>query len=127
MAARGQAGALSGWHLGFLGLFTFVLAEEAGLKRVGNDLYTTATIDLYKAVLGGETVIDTFSGKVKLNIAPGTQNGNKVRLKGKGFPIYKKEKEFGDLYITFQVQVPTGLSAKEKELFTQLSKLSSTN
>jgi curved DNA-binding protein len=106
---------------------TFVIADEPNVKRVGNDLYTTSHIDLYRAVLGGETVIDTFSGKVKLNIAPGTQNGTKVRLKGKGFPVYKKENTFGDLYVTFQVQIPTGLSAKEKELFTQLSQLSTKN
>jgi curved DNA-binding protein len=106
---------------------TFVLSDAPNFRRAGNDLYTTAKIDLYTAVLGGDAVVDTFSGKVKLRIAPGTQSGTKIRLKGKGFPVYKQENEFGDLYVTFQVEIPTGLSDKEIELFTQLSKLNPKN
>jgi len=68
-------------------------------------------------------VINTLSGKVKLKVKPETQNGTSVKLKGKGMPIYKKEGEFGDLYIRYQIKIPTKLSAKEKELFTELSKL----
>ena len=102
---------------------TFHIADDPQFKRVGNDLNTTAEIDLYTAVLGGETTVDTLSGKVKLKIPPGTQNGTKVRLKGKGFPVYKQEGHYGDLYITYQVKIPSNLSEKEKELFTQLSKL----
>ena len=60
---------------------------------------------------------------VNLTVKPGTQNGTKVKLKGKGFPVYKKEGEFGDLYLTYQIQIPTNLSEKEKELFTELAKL----
>ena len=90
--------------------------------RKGNDLYTDIPLNIYKAILGGEETIDTLSGKVKMKVAPETQSGTKVRLKGKGFPVYKKEGEFGDLYVTYQVQIPTNLSAKEKELFEQLSK-----
>jgi curved DNA-binding protein len=52
-----------------------------------------------------------------------TQNGTRIKLKGKGFPVYKKEGEFGDLYVTYQVKVPTGLSEAEKELFIQLKNL----
>ena len=102
---------------------TFKMADDQKFKRSGNDLYTTEDIDLYTAVLGGEATIETLSGKVKLKVPPETQNGTKVRLKGKGFPVYKKEGEFGDLYITYQVKIPSNLSAKEKELFIQLSKL----
>ena len=46
-----------------------------------------------------------------------------VKLKGKGFPVYKKEGEFGDLYLTYQIQIPSTLSEKEKEIFTELAKL----
>ena len=67
--------------------------------------------------------IDTFNGKVKLKVKPGTQNETKVKLKGKGFPVYKKTSEFGDLLITYIIQVPTNLTAKEKELFEELAKL----
>lgn len=100
---------------------TFVIAEDPVFKRVGNDLYVTESLDLYTAVLGGETLIDTLSGKVKLKVKPETQNGTKVRLKGKGFPVYKKDGHFGDLYITYNVQVPTGLNEEQKELFKKLA------
>ena len=102
---------------------TFSIANHADFKRLGNDLHTTANIDLYKAVLGGETTIDTLKGKVKLTVNPETQNGTKVRLKGKGFPVYKKEGEFGDLYISYEVKLPTKLTDQQKALFTELSKL----
>ncbi len=102
---------------------TFSIEEDEKFRRVGNDLHTTADIDLYTAILGGEVVLETYSGKLKLKVNPETQNGTKIRLKGKGFPVYKKEGHFGDLYVTYDVKLPTNLSAKEKELFTQLSKL----
>jgi curved DNA-binding protein len=102
---------------------TFSIAPHPDFIRLGNDLYMNAAIDLYTAVLGGETTIDTMSGKVKLNVAAETQNGTKIRLKGKGFPVYKKEGEFGDLYITYSVQLPVKLSEKEKELFNELKNL----
>jgi curved DNA-binding protein len=73
--------------------------------------------------LGGETTIDTLKGKVKLKVNPETQYGTKIRLKGKGFPVYKKEGEFGDLYVTYDIKLPTNLTEKQKELFMELSKL----
>lgn len=102
---------------------TFVIKNDTAFKRVGNDLHANADIDLYTAVLGGETTVDTLSGKVKLKVQAGTQNGAKTRLKGKGFPVYKKDGEFGDLYITYNVTIPTSLTDEQKELFTKLSKL----
>jgi curved DNA-binding protein len=102
---------------------TFSIAAHPLFKRLGNDLYTTASIDLYTALLGGEYTLDTLSGKVKLKVNPETQGGTKIRLKGKGFPVYKKEGEAGDLYITYEVKLPTNLTEEQKALFTQLSKL----
>jgi curved DNA-binding protein len=81
-------------------------------------------LDLYTAVLGGEITVDTLGGKIKLKVNPETQQGTKTRLKGKGFPVYKQEGLFGDLYITFSIRIPTKLSPEQKELFTRLSKLS---
>lgn len=101
---------------------TFVIQDDPKFKRVGNDLYTAATISLYTAVLGGEETVDTFNSKVKLKIAAGTQNGTKVRLKGKGFPVYKKEGQFGDLIITYSVEIPTDLTAEQRDLFEKLAK-----
>ncbi|MBC5842152.1 J domain-containing protein [Flavobacterium sp. F-380] len=102
---------------------TFSISNNTNFKRDKNNLYTSAEIDLYTAVLGGDITVDTFDGKVKLKVAAGTQNGAQIKLKGKGFPIYKKEKEFGDLYITYQIQIPENISEKEKDLFKQLSNL----
>jgi len=97
---------------------TFLIANHPKFKRLGNDLYTKVDLDLYTAVLGGEITIDTLNGKVKLKVMPETQNGSKIKLKGKGFPVYKNEKQFGDLYITYSVVIPRNLTGKEKELFT---------
>ncbi|MBS1747874.1 MAG: J domain-containing protein [Bacteroidetes bacterium] len=102
---------------------SFIIDDDAQLKRVGNDLYTTASIDLYTAVLGGDFTLETLDGKIKLKINPETQNGSTVRLKGKGFPLYKEEGKFGDLFVTWQVKIPTHLTEKQKELFRELSKL----
>lgn len=102
---------------------TFVIAEDTTFKRLGDDLYVDAEIDLYSAVLGGEKIIDTLNGKVKLKIKPETQNGTKVRLKGKGFPVYKEDGQFGDLIVTYSVKIPTGLNDRQKELFRQLQSM----
>jgi curved DNA-binding protein len=102
---------------------TFVIAPHRDFRRSGNDLHTTATIDLYSAVLGGETTIDTLTGKVKLKVNPETQPGTKIRLKGKGVPVYKKEGEAGDLYVTYTVTLPTNLTEEQKILFTKLRQL----
>ncbi len=103
---------------------TFSIANHTTFKREGSSLYAQVDLDLYTAVLGGDVTVETFDGKVKLAIKPGTQSDVKVKLKGKGFPVYKKTNEFGDLIITWKVKVPTVLNEKEKELFEELAKLS---
>ncbi len=102
------------------------VANNTTFKIDNNDLHNTVELDLYKALLGGDLIVDTFDGKVKLKVAPETQTGTKVKLKGKGLPVYKKEGEFGDLYITYNITLPKNLTEKEKELFTELSKLRNT-
>lgn len=102
---------------------TFVITNSTKFQRTGNDLHTIVDLDLYTAVLGGDVTIDTFDGKVKLMIKPETQTNTRVRLKGKGFPVYKREGEFGDLFVTWQIKIPTNLTEKEKELFAELLKL----
>ncbi len=102
---------------------TFTIENKTKFKLDKHNLYSTVDLDLYSAILGGEITVDTFDGKVKLKVLPGTQNGTKVKLKGKGFPVYKKEGVFGDLYITYQIVIPTNLTEKEKELFEELAKL----
>lgn len=102
---------------------TFKILPDPVFKREGNDLFKTEVIDLYTAVLGGEVTVNTFEGKVKLKVQPGTQNGTKVKLKKKGFPVYKKEGEFGNLYLTYEIAIPKNLSEKEISLFQTLSQL----
>ncbi|WP_404986939.1 DnaJ C-terminal domain-containing protein [Chryseobacterium sp. M5] len=99
---------------------TFNINPDPNFERVGDDLKTKVTIDLYTAVLGGEVTVNTLDGSVNLKVKPGTQNGTTVRLKGKGFPVYKKEGQFGDLFATYDVKLPTDLTDKQKELFEQL-------
>ncbi|TYR35998.1 J domain-containing protein [Sphingobacterium phlebotomi] len=101
----------------------FNILSDPYFQRKGNDLYTAQDIDLYTALLGGETIVNTFAGKIKVKINPETQNETKIRLKGKGFPVYKKDGQFGDLYVTLHVKLPTKLNDKEKELFQQLANL----
>jgi curved DNA-binding protein len=102
---------------------TFLIANHPKFKRLGNNLYTTVELDLYKAVLGGEITVETLTGKVKLKVSPETQNGSIIKLKGKGFPVYKGKGQCGDLYITYSIAIPRNLTARQKELFSELSKL----
>lgn len=102
---------------------TFQVFNNSPFQRVGDDLYKTEEIDLYKALLGGEIQVDILNGKVKLKVKPETQNDTKVKLKGKGMPKYKKENQSGDLYITYKITLPKNLTDREKELFTELAKL----
>ncbi len=99
---------------------TFVVSDDPAFKRKDNDLYTDVNIDLYTAVLGGDVTVNTLDGQVKLKVRPGTQNDAKVRLKGKGFPVYKQEGSFGDLIVTYHVSIPTTLTEHQKDLFRQL-------
>lgn len=103
----------------------FIIDNHTQFKREGNNLYQNVDLDLYTSILGGEITIDTFNGKVKVKIKPATKNESKVKLKGKGFPIYKKEGKFGDLIITYHIKTPTDLSEKEIELFKELQKIKS--
>ncbi|MEO5890365.1 MAG: J domain-containing protein, partial [Ferruginibacter sp.] len=100
---------------------TFAIANDPRYKRMGNDLHIVEPLSLYTALLGGDATVDTMGGKIKLKVKPETQNGTKTRLKGKGFPVYKKDGEFGDLYITYSIQLPTNLTEKQKALFMELA------
>lgn len=93
------------------------LTPNAKFKVKGDDLYSQQEIDLYTAVLGGEELVETLSGQVKIKVAAGTQNDKSIRLKGKGMPLYTKPDQFGDLYIQLKVHIPENLNDKQKELF----------
>ena len=99
---------------------TFNISKNLDFERIGDDLKSKVTIDLYTAMLGGNVEVKTLDGTVNLKVKPETQNGTTVRLKGKGFPKYKKDGEFGDLFVTYEVELPKNLTEKQKELFEKL-------
>ena len=100
----------------------FSVADDPHFKREGSDLYHLVKLDLYTAVLGGEVTIETLTGKVKIKVKPETQNGTRVKLKGKGLPVYKKESEAGDFYVTYDIQIPVNLKDEQRKLFEELAK-----
>lgn len=104
------------------------IQPDPRFERKGDDLETEVSVPLYTAILGGDIEIQTFSGKVKVKIAPESQSGSKLRLRGLGMPRYGAQSgslgtERGDLFARLLVQVPKQLSEKERELFRQLIKL----
>ena len=83
------------------------------------EMNMNVNIDMYTALLGGEGIITLSNGsKIKLKIKPETQNGTKVRVRGKGYD--RGDGTFGDLMITYNVKLPTGLNEKQKELLRQM-------
>ena len=78
----------------------------------------SVNIDLYTALLGGEIILQTQQDKLKLKVKPETQNGTKVRLKGKGYQ--REDGTFGDLIITYNIILPKNLSEHQKELLRQM-------
>lgn len=99
---------------------TFNIAKDNNFERIGDDLKTSVDIDLYTAMLGGDVKVETLGSPVNLKVKPETQNGTTVRLKGKGFPVYKNEGQHGDLFVTYNVKLPTNLTDQQKDLFEQL-------
>jgi len=92
-----------------------------GYERKGNNLYYDHPIDLYTAVLGGETVVKTLGGKAKINIPAGTSGGKLFRLNGMGMPEFRNSSNKGDFMVRTQIQVPEKLSDEEKKLFEKLA------
>ena len=92
-------------------------------RRDGDNLMLNQHIDLYTAILGGEIIIQTLNGKVKMKIEPGTQNGNVLRLRGKGMPVYGSENNYGDLLVNLIVEIPQNLNEEQKQLFEKLKTL----
>lgn len=104
---------------------TFRIAPDLTFVRQGDDLYTELPLPLTTAVLGGEVTLTTLMAEtLRLKVGAGTQPEGKLRLKGKGFPRYKKDGERGDLIVTFNVVLPTTLTPEQRELFLRLQQLS---
>jgi len=99
------------------------VADDPQYQRKKDNLYTNLEVDLYTAVLGGEVKVPTISGNVVLSIPAGTQPGQTFRLAGRGMPQLKAPQKFGDLLVNIEIKIPNKLSAKEKELFSELKHL----
>jgi curved DNA-binding protein len=99
------------------------VVDHPVFKLEGLDLRAELPVSLYTAMLGGEVQAPTLDGYVRLKIPPETQNGQSIRLRGKGMPALKSNDTRGDLYLTVKIQTPSGLTDKEKELFKQLQQL----
>ncbi|MGB3018939.1 MAG: J domain-containing protein, partial [Ignavibacteria bacterium] len=121
LAGKGYAGS-RGAGAGDLMLKINVLSDPV-FERKGNDLYTNMNVNLYTAVMGGKAALRTFKGTINVSITKESQNGKVMRLQGMGMPVYGKPNQFGDLYAKISVDIPTGLTEKETQLFQELQKL----
>lgn len=92
-----------------------------GYERKGNDLYYDHYTDLYTCILGGETIVPTLGGKVKLNLPAGTQTGKSFRLPDLGMPEFRNPSEKGDLYVRIYPRLPEKLTNEEQQLFRRLA------
>jgi len=104
-------------------LITFRVLPDAHYVRTGDDLTQDVPVPLYRALLGGEQTVETLGGPVKIKLKPETANGSRLRLRGKGFPVYRQEGQHGDLYLRLNVQLPTHLTDEERALIAQLAQL----
>ncbi|MFL5763596.1 MAG: DnaJ C-terminal domain-containing protein [Bacteroidia bacterium] len=102
---------------------TIHIPEHTHFQRIENDLHCEVPVELYTAILGGQALIRTLRGPLKINVAQGTANGKILRLKGMGMPVYGKDNEFGDLFVKVNVVLPKDLSERELALFKELSTL----
>ncbi len=97
------------------------VAEDPRFSRDGDNLTTEIEVDLYTAVLGGETRVPTLDGQVVLKIPAGTQPGQSIRLKGLGMPQLKNSKVRGDLFAKIKVRLPNNLTSEQRRLFEELA------
>ena len=97
---------------------TFRIEPDSLFTREGDDLHTTAVCNLYTLLLGGEVVVPTLDGSVKLSIRPGTQPGSRLRVSRKGMPHYRREGR-GDMIVEIKVTLPQ-LNAEQRELLKKM-------
>ncbi len=116
---EGEAG-LRGSGNGDLYIFVFVKPHKL-FQREDTSLLCAVPIGMTDAALGGEIEVPGIGGnRLKISIPEGTQNGQRVRLKGHGMPKIRNGQR-GDLYVDFQVEVPVNLNKKQKQLLTQFA------
>lgn len=92
-------------------------------KVVGNDIHVNVNVDMYTAILGGIITLNTLVGELKVDVPPNTQYGNKLRINGKGLPVYENTRKIGDLILTINIVLPSDLTDEEIRLFNHLKNL----
>ena len=100
---------------------TIHISPDNVYELSGYDLTREVKVPVYDAVLGKDLAVDTLTGEVAVKMPPGIQDGQKLRLRGKGMP--KRDGTNGDLFVRVRVEIPRHLSAKQKELWQELSRL----
>ncbi|WDR01820.1 molecular chaperone DnaJ [Devosia algicola] len=121
LANEGEAG-LRGGPPGDLYIFISLRPHDL-FQREGADLYARVPIAMTTAALGGEFEVPTLDGaRAKVKVAPGTQPGQRVRLKGKGMPVLRT-KDTGDLYVQLDIETPQHLSRRQRELLEEFQNL----
>lgn len=98
-----------------------VIEADPDFIRKGNDLHCTIPVDMYTLILGGKTLVKTLKGAVKVSIPAETPNFKILRLQGLGMPHFGNHNQFGDLFVTVHVRMPTHLTKDEIDLFKKLS------
>jgi curved DNA-binding protein len=99
------------------------VTEDTRFERQGDDLRTTADLDVFTAALGGEAQVQTMDGDVTLKIPAGTQPEQVFRLAGRGMPRIKSPKTRGDLFVRVKVRVPRDLTDEQKTLLQRAADL----
>lgn len=105
-------------------LVEVVVARNNLFERQDMNIFSNASISFGVAALGGDIRIKTVDGDIIYTVAPGTQTGTRIRLKGKGVPSIRNKEVRGDHYVTLVVQTPTNLSKEAKEALRRFDELS---
>ena len=100
----------------------FRVKEHELFVRDASDIYLEVPLTITEAILGCKKIVPTIYNNIEVDVAPGTQNGTKVKIKGKGVVIPNTSKK-GDMYLIYHVVIPNKLSSKEKQLVKELEEL----
>lgn len=103
------------------------VGKHKHFTRKGDNIYVTVPITVPEAALGAKIEVPTVEGKAQLRIPPGTQSGQKFRLRERGAPVLRNPGSKGDQFVEVQVILPKVISEETKELLRQYSKLNSEN
>lgn len=96
-------------------LYVRVKIENDGMfTRRGDELFTEIFVDIFTVILGGDIIVKTLSGDVKITVPAGIEYGKQLRIKGKGMPVYNTEGHFGDLFVKIKYYIPKNLSEEDK-------------